>query len=146
MPFDISSLIGGSIGDAFAKIVGAFKTDPTVALQVQAELTKAQFELQGKIIDQVNSQINVNAVEAANKNMFVAGWRPAIGWCCGLGLAVQFIINPFATWIAGLSGHPIAFPTLDMGTLMTLLLGMLGLGGMRTFEKVNAAPGATKLH
>jgi hypothetical protein len=146
MAFDLSSLIGGSIGDAFQKIMGVFKVDPTIAAQNATEITKIQLELQGKLIDQVSAQLAVDQAEASNQRLFVAGWRPAIGWVCGLGLFVQFIVNPLATWGAALAKHPIAFPSLDLGTLMTLLLGMLGLGGMRTYEKVNSAPGADKLH
>jgi holin (3TMs family) len=145
MAFNLESIIGSSLGDAFAKIVSCFKVDPTAAMQAQVELQKIQFDLQGKLIDQITAQIEVNKVEAANANMFVAGWRPAIGWICGTGLFIQFVVNPLATWIAALSKHPIAFPGLDLGTLITLLFGMLGLGGMRTYEKVSAAPGADKL-
>jgi len=146
MGFDLSSIIGGSIGDAFQKIVGTFKVSPSQQLEAQTELSKIQLELQGKILDQVSAQMDINKVEAASSSTFVAGWRPAIGWICGLGLFVQFIVNPIATWIAALAQHPIVFPALDLGTLMTLLLGMLGLGTMRTFEKVNNAPGSNKVH
>lgn len=77
----------------------------------------------------VQGQLDINKQEAANTNWFVAGWRPYIGWICGTGLGYQFLVYPIL----------IAFiPTivqLDMGTLLTLLLGMLGLGGLRTFEK-----------
>ena len=145
MAFDLGSILGASLGDAFKEIMSVFKVDPTTALQNRTELEKIQYELQGKLIDQITAQIEVDRQEAQNANMFVAGWRPAIGWICGAGLGIQFIINPLATWIAALAHHPIAFPTLDLGTLLTLLLGMLGLGGMRTYEKVNSAPGTTKL-
>ncbi len=146
MGFDIGSLIGGSIGDAFAKIVGVFKVSPEKALESQTELEKIRLELESQLVQQVTAQIEVNKQEAASNNMFVAGWRPFIGWICGSGLAMQFIIGPIFTWIATLVHRPTTFPTLDLGTLMTLLLGMLGLGGLRTYEKVNGAPGSDKLH
>lgn len=136
MAFDLSSLIGGSIGDAFQKIVGAFKVDPTKALEAQTQLEEIKLQLQSKIIDQVNAQIEVNKVEAASPHVFVAGWRPAVGWICAIGLGMQFVVAPFATWGAELLGHTIKFPTLDMQTLLTLLGGMLGLAGLRTGEKV----------
>ena len=145
MGFDISSLIGGSVGDAFAKIVGVFKVSPEKVLESQTELEKIRLALEAQLVQQVTAQIEVNKVEAGSASMFVAGWRPAIGWICGLGLFVQFIVNPLATWGAALFKHPIAFPALDLGTLMTLLLGMLGLGGLRTYEKVQGANGAGKL-
>lgn len=146
MAFNLSALIGGSIGDAFAKIVGVFKVPPEKALEAQTELEKIRLELEAKLVDQVTAQIEVNKVEAANPNLFVAGWRPAIGWICGAGLAIQFIVNPIATWIAALAKHPILFPSLDLGTLLTLLLGMLGLGGLRTYEKVQGVADTKGLH
>jgi Holin of 3TMs, for gene-transfer release len=145
MGFNISSIIGGSIGDAFAKIVGVFKVSPEKALEAQTQLETIRLGLEQQLVQQVTAQIEVDKQEAANSNIFVAGWRPFIGWICGSGLACQFIIGPLFTWVATLLKHPTPFPTLDMGTLLTLLLGMLGLGGMRTYEKVNAAPGSDKL-
>jgi hypothetical protein len=82
------------------------------------------------------AQIGVNQAEASSPDFFRSGWRPFVGWICGVGLGVQFLVSPLATWVASLLGHPIAFPPLDMGTLMTLLAGMLGLGTLRTAEKV----------
>ena len=79
----------------------------------------------------------VNKQEAANNSVFVAGWRPFIGWICGSALASDFMVRPLATWIATLSGHPIQYPSLDLSTLLTLLLGMLGLGAMRSYDKTN---------
>lgn len=135
MGFDLASLIGGSIGDAFQKIVGAFKVPPEQALAAQMQIAQIQLELQGKIIDQVSNQLAINEKEATSPNWFVAGWRPFVGWICGMGIAIQFIFAPLADWISGLAGHPFTVPSLDLGTLLTLLLGMLGIGGMRTYEK-----------
>jgi hypothetical protein len=145
MAFDLGSIIGSNIGDAIAKIIGLFKVDPTVALQNRTEIEKIQLELEGRLIDQITAQIDVDKQEATNARIFIAGWRPFIGWVCGTGLAVQFLVNPLASWIAALLGHPIIFPSLDLGTLMTLLFGMLGLGAMRTYEKVQSTPGSEKL-
>ena len=81
-------------------------------------------------------QIEVNKVEAANRNPFVAGWRPFIGWTCGVALAWHFIGLPVASFLIMLSGADLpSLPKFDMNSLMTILLGMLGLGGLRTFEK-----------
>lgn len=85
----------------------------------------------------IQGQIDTNKAEATNPNLFVAGWRPAVGWVCAIGLGTQFLIGPMATWIAALMNHPIVFPSLDMETLFTLLFGMLGLTAARTVEKVN---------
>lgn len=149
MGFDPATLIGGSIGDAVAKIVGLFKVDPTIALEKSTELAEIKLQLASKMQDQIaagiQAQVDVNKQEAANPKLFVAGWRPFIGWVCGTGLAVQFIINPLFTWVATLAKHPVQFPSLDLGTLMTLLFGMLGLGAMRSYEKVAGASGTTQL-
>lgn len=136
----ITNLLSGGLTDGIAKIIGLFKIDPNVAAQHAEDLAKIQADMQTQMINGLSAmstaQNQVNTVEAQNKNIFIAGWRPFIGWVCGSGLATQFIVGPFVTWIAALAKHPVTFPTLDMGTLLTLLLGMLGLGGMRTYEKV----------
>lgn len=146
MALDITSLIGGSLTDGVAKIISLFKVDPNLAAQHAEELAKLTADMQGKILDGVSqmsvAQNQVNTAEASNPRIFIAGWRPFIGWVCGSGLATQFVIGPFVTWIAALAKHPVVFPSLDMGTLLTLLLGMLGLGGMRTFEKVSGVQDA----
>ena len=85
---------------------------------------------------EVMAQVEVNKTEAAHKSLFVAGWRPAIGWICGLGMLSNFIIVPMTNFILALTGSPIVVPLIDLQTMMPVLLGMLGLGGMRSFEKV----------
>ncbi len=145
MGFNLRDLIGGSIGDAFAKVVGVFKVPPEKVLESQTELEKIRLGLESQLVQQVTAQIEVNKTEAASSSTFVAGWRPFIGWICGAGLASQFIVGPLFTWVSMLVHRPTIFPTLDLGTLMTLLLGMLGLGGLRTYEKVQGAAGANLL-
>jgi hypothetical protein len=81
------------------------------------------------------AQTDINKAEAST-DMFRGGWRPFIGWICGLGLAIQFIISPLFTWLSVLLGYGIIFPVLDSNVLMTLLFGMLGLGTLRTTEKL----------
>ena len=80
-------------------------------------------------------QLQVNLAEAGSTNWWVAGWRPAVGWVCVAGLAVEYLIFPLAA-IAGFK-----VPPLDVGTLMGLLIPMLGIAGMRSFEKVKDAEG-----
>ena len=86
---------------------------------------------------QIQGQLEVDKTEAANISMFVAGWRPFIGWVCGVGLGYQYILRPLLTFTVALFKHPVIAPELDLGTLLTLLLGMLGLAGARTYEKIN---------
>jgi len=82
------------------------------------------------------AQLSVNKAEAAHRSLWVAGWRPFIGWTCGAALAWHFVLVPLVLFVAGWSGVTLpAPPEFNMDSLMTVLLGMLGLGGMRTFEK-----------
>ena len=80
-------------------------------------------------------QLEVNKTEAAHKSLFVAGWRHAIGWICGLGMASNFLLIPIANFVLALTGSAIVIPLLDTGEMMPVLMGMLGLGAMRTYEK-----------
>ncbi len=83
------------------------------------------------------SQLEVNKVEAASKTMFVAGWRPAVGWVTVTGMASNYILIPMGNFVLAVSGSDIFIPLLQMSEMMPVLLGMLGLGSMRTFEKIN---------
>lgn len=114
------------IDDAVAaglKVLDKFVPDPDAKAKYEADLRDA---LKGW--DQ--QQADINAAEASNPSLFVSGWRPAIGWIGAAGLAYQYIVRPVAVG-AGL--HDL--PALDH-SLMELVVAMLGLGGLRTFEKV----------
>jgi hypothetical protein len=91
--------------------------------------------IKGKELDPnqiLELQTKINEVEAQHRSMFVAGWRPFIGWVCGLAFAYHFVAFPIVRTI-----YPeIDFPTLNTEPLFTVLMGMLGLGGLRTFEKL----------
>ena len=78
----------------------------------------------------------MNAVEAANTNVFVSGWRPFIGWICGIALAYQYVAAPIVMWIALTFGIKLAAPPRIDDTLWQLVFAMLGMGGLRTFEKI----------
>jgi hypothetical protein len=81
-------------------------------------------------------QMEVNRAEAQT-DLFRGGWRPATGWCCVAGLAYQFILQPVLPWVVALFGTEVPpLPAIDNETLLVLLTGMLGLGGLRTFERV----------
>ena len=81
------------------------------------------------------AQIEVNKKEAKSSSMFVAGWRPAVGWICATGMGFNFIIVPLGGFVCAVAGVDISFPTLDLSEMMPVLMGMLGLGAMRSFEK-----------
>lgn len=120
--------------DLGGKVMDRVFPDPAQAAAAKLELFKLQ---QSGELSMIAGQMEINKVEAANPSVFVSGWRPAIGWVCGAGFAVQFVVGPLAEWGSALYGHPVKFPAMDTGTMMPLLLGMLGLGGMRTAEKIN---------
>lgn len=81
------------------------------------------------------AQIAVNQKEAAHKSLFVAGWRPAVGWVCVLGMASNFMVIPLANFALALAESTVVVPILDLTQMMPVLMGMLGLGAMRTMEK-----------
>ena len=80
-------------------------------------------------------QIEVNKMEAASSSMFVAGWRPAVGWISALGFASNFILIPMANFALALASIDIQIPMIDTTQMMPVLMGMLGLGTLRTVEK-----------
>ena len=84
----------------------------------------------------ITAQLEINKTEAAHTSLFVAGWRPSIGWACCLGMVGNFLIIPFANFGLALAEKDIVVPLIDLQTMMPVLLGMLGLGGMRTVEKL----------
>ena len=83
------------------------------------------------------AQLDVNKVEAAHKSLFVAGWRPAVGWVCCVGLGCNYLFIPMANFVLVLSHSNVIVPPLDLSGMMPVLMGMLGLGAMRSYEKVN---------
>jgi len=106
--------------------------DPAARASAEAQLVKAQMDA---AIAGVQQQIDINKIEAASSSVFVAGWRPGIGWICGAAFGLHFVVLPVLNWLAVLFGHePIVIP-FDMTTLSTVLMGMLGLGTMRSVEK-----------
>jgi uncharacterized protein (DUF2062 family) len=84
----------------------------------------------------VQGQLDINKVEAASESVFVAGWRPFIGWTCGVAFAYKFVLAPVAALVLTAVGHPITLPVLEFGEMMPILFGMLGLGAFRSYEKV----------
>ena len=82
------------------------------------------------------AQLDINKTEAAHRSVFVSGWRPFIGWSCGAAMALNFIVFPLASFVLAQTGHLVKLPTLDMSEMMPVLMGLLGLGGLRTVEKI----------
>jgi hypothetical protein len=102
----------------------------TAVNKIWPDKTEKEKQELAAAVSLVQGQLDINKAEASSPSWFVAGWRPYIGWVCGTGLAYQFLVYPIL-----ISFVP-KIVQLDMGTLLTLLLGMLGLGGLRTTEKI----------
>lgn len=125
MGFDITGV--GAVADLATTVVN--KIWPDKSEEEKQQIAAAVMVVQG--------QIDTNKVEAANPNVFVSGWRPFIGWVCGSACAWNWIGLPMAKVGLALAGHPIALSPADLGEMMPVLMGMLGLGGLRTIEKIN---------
>jgi len=106
--------------------------DPAQAAQAQLALLKMQ---QDGDLAAISGQMDINKVEAASSSIFVSGWRPFCGWICGFGLGYVAIIEPIARLVATLVGYTGAFPQIDTTLTMQVLLGMLGMGGLRSLDK-----------
>ena len=115
------------------KLIGKFIEDKDQKNKLAHDLaTMAEKHAQ----ELAKGQLAINKEEAKSGNLFIAGWRPFIGWSCGVALVWHFIAAPFIIFFAALFGATLPpLPEFDMGSLMTVLMGMLGLGGLRTFEK-----------
>lgn len=132
------SLLSVIAGPIF-ELIGKFVPDPQARAAAQLEILKLQQSAEFKQIDAeletARNQTDINKVEAASSSVFVSGWRPAVGWVCVAGLLYTFLGQPLLAWASGIWGIPLP-PDLDLGELLTLLMGMLGLGALRTTEKI----------
>jgi|TARA_R110000796_G_scaffold167330_1_gene284276 hypothetical protein len=126
------SILGALIGPA-TEIIGKFVQDKDKAAQLAHDIsTMADKHAQQAML----AQIEVNKAEAASGSVFKGGWRPFIGWVCGVAFAYHFVIQPFIVFVVAAAGITIPdLPSFDMGSLMTVMMGMLGLGGLRSYEK-----------
>lgn len=102
-----------------------------ISMQLQTALLQADVSI-------ILGQLQVNAEEAKSQSLFVAGWRPAVGWVCASALGYNYVLQPFFAFVIGAFAWQLPpLPTLDAGVVMSLMTGMLGLSGMRSYEKVN---------
>ncbi len=108
---------------------------PDPAAREKARL-EAEATLLAASIEEMRGQVEINKVEAGNASVFVAGWRPAIGWSCALAFAFMYVVSPIIVWLGGIFGFSLPQPRFDADALMSLTFGMLGIAGFRTFEKV----------
>ena len=113
----------GTLADLASELI----EDPDQRNRFQAELAKADAAIRA-------AQLELNRTEAQHASLFVAGWRPAIGWLGVAGLGYAYLVQPMLAWASGVAGW-LAPPTVDLAGLYPLILGMLGLGAARSFEK-----------
>jgi hypothetical protein len=118
---------------AVTDIVGRFlPADPEKKAAAEREIKSA---LQSHLAQVDLAQLGINKVEAASRNVFVSGWRPFIGWTCGTAMAYTYVVQPILVFALAQSGYLVELPRMDLNELMPVLMGLLGLGSLRTFEK-----------
>ena len=113
-------------------VIGRLVPDKNAKAKAMRQMEKALVDAEAK---GMLGQLEINKVEAAHRSVFVAGWRPAIGWIGAVAIGYHFCIQPMVIFGLGIAGMSFDLPTFDMDSLMTIIMGMLGLGGMRRFEK-----------
>lgn len=124
------------IGTIVEKVIPDPQAAADAKLRVMELAQKGELAVLDADLKLAIGQIEVNKAEATT-DMFRGGWRPAVGWICAAGLAYQFILQPVLPWLVALFGAQVPpLPAIDNETLMVLLTGMLGLSGLRTFERV----------
>lgn len=135
MAFGLDDIIAEGL-----KIVNKFIPDPQQQVEAQLEMMKIKqadaFKELDAALQEQQMQADINKVEAASDHIFVSGPRPFIMWICGVAFGLQFVIFPLVLFIASFFGITVQLPVLPMEALMTVLLGTLGLGGYRSWEKI----------
>jgi len=134
--FPLTALLG--IG---SQLIDKLIPDPAAKAQAQLELAKmaqtGELAQLAAETDLAKAQLEVNAAEASSGNAYASSWRPTVGYVCVAGLFYTFLLQPLLPWFAAVFGLVVPpLPSLDTNVLMTLLLGMLGIGGMRSFDKI----------
>lgn len=132
---NIGKALSGA-GDLAVKLRSAITGEPDPIKKAEMEATLIELESKLSLGQQA-----INQVEAKHSSIFIAGWRPFIGWICGLGIGINFIAFPLARMVLVVMKNPTQLPPLDIGELITILIAMLGMGGMRSWEKKNGVNG-----
>jgi hypothetical protein len=126
----IGSLLGGKDGalKQVASVIDELHTSEEEKLDKKILMQRIQQKLAEK-------QLDVNVKEAGHRSIFVSGWRPFIGWCGGFALAFEFILSPSIEWYSKFAGLSFIAPVIETGPLLAIVTSMLGVAGLRSFEK-----------
>ena len=124
----MSDPITKSVVGIAGNVLNKFVADKNLKMQLEHEL-KTQLQTANL------AQIEVNKIEAASASWFVAGWRPSVGWVCSLAMLYHFIIAPMMQFFLNVIGIQVQLPEFDFSQLSTILMAMLGMAGLRTYEK-----------
>ena len=120
--------ITNSVVGIAGNVLNKFVADKNLKMQLEHEL-KTQLQTANL------AQIEVNKIEAASKSWFVAGWRPSVGWVCSLAMMYHFILAPMIQFAISIAGIQVDLPEFEFSQLSTILMAMLGMAGLRTYEK-----------
>lgn len=136
MAFGLSDIVGGVLAP-IKDIISETIVDKDKRLEINYKLAELEDRLALRAHEESMGQIAVNTEEAKSDSLFVAGWRPAVGWIGASALGYSFVLNPLMEFMARTTfAYTGAFPELPMEYIMTIMMGMLGFGGLRTYEKV----------
>ncbi len=124
----LDKILNGGLVGSVGKIVDELHTSEEEKAQAKIKLQELDNQLKTK-------QMDINKVEAGHRSIFIAGWRPALGWISALSVGYVYLFQPFIVMGLKIAGSDVELPSLDLSQLFPLILGMLGLGGLRTIEK-----------
>lgn len=130
----LKDILGGLI-EPITDIIGEVVVDKDKKKELELKLAEIVDRADDRYHEELMGQIETNKIEAQHASLFVAGWRPFIGWTSGVGIAYTFVLSPFIEFVARTNGYTGVMPMPDMGQLMTLVLAMLGVGAMRSYDK-----------
>lgn len=139
--------IGSILKDLISPVTNIIEevvVDKDKVRQINLEIEKLADQADARYHEELMGQIEVNKVEAQHASIFVAGWRPFIGWTGGVGLAYSFVLAPFIEFIAGANGYTQEMPMPDSSQLMVLVTSMLGVGAMRSYDKAKGTAALPK--
>ena len=138
-------LTGGAVESSGKAVSGVMDSAGGLAASIRSAITgelppEKQVEVE-RLLTELDTviaagQVRLNEIEAQSPSMFKSGWRPFLGWVCAFGFTYTVGLQPLLSWVSAIAGLPV-LPTIETGALMTVPVGMLGLGGIRTIEKRN---------